>query len=266
MKLWVTTLCVVSSLVVAQDTPSLQPLTGAQGNNTNEDEALRFLQRYDSVASQLCSALMEASWRYNTNVTAHNRRVMVRGTTGTSGYCCFSDLFGGCSTARAAAVEVKEYVTRAVYVSLVCARAAGVCVCVRVLLVCVCARAAGVCVCARAAGVCVCVYVLLVCVCARAAGVCARARAADVCVRARAAGVCVCVCACTCTCCWCVCVCVHVLLVCVCVHVLLVCVCARAAGVCVCVCARAAGHTSLKWSRFKKFEVAWGWSGRSKEN
>ncbi|KAF2344807.1 Peptidase M2 peptidyl-dipeptidase A, partial [Trinorchestia longiramus] len=169
MKLWVTTLCVVSSLVVAQDTPSLQPLAGAQGNNTNEDEALRFLQRYDSVASQLCSALMEASWRYNTNVTAHNRRVMVRagycwyvrvllvrqGTAGTYGVrASFSDLFGGCSTARAAAVEVKEYVTRAVFVSLVCARAAGVCVCVcvrvHVLLVCVCTCCW-----------CVCVHVLL---------------------------------------------------------------------------------------------------------
>ncbi|XP_018013811.1 angiotensin-converting enzyme-like protein Ace3 [Hyalella azteca] len=55
----------------------LRQLTGVSGHKTDENEAIRFLQRYDVTASHMCNAFMEASWRYNTNVTEYNRRVMV---------------------------------------------------------------------------------------------------------------------------------------------------------------------------------------------
>lgn len=52
-----------------------------QGSNPNEAEGLQFLQRYDDAASFLCNLFMEASWLYNTNVTEHNKRNMVRDTS-----------------------------------------------------------------------------------------------------------------------------------------------------------------------------------------
>ncbi|XP_042865638.1 angiotensin-converting enzyme-like [Penaeus japonicus] len=50
---------------------------GVEGTNTNEAQAINFLRQYDSEASAMCNLFMEASWDFNTNVTAFNRRRML---------------------------------------------------------------------------------------------------------------------------------------------------------------------------------------------
>ncbi|XP_050739110.1 angiotensin-converting enzyme-like isoform X1 [Eriocheir sinensis] len=50
---------------------------GIEGTNTNENEAINFLLRYDGEASDMCNRFMEASWNFNTNVTDANRQKML---------------------------------------------------------------------------------------------------------------------------------------------------------------------------------------------
>lgn len=43
----------------------------------DEEQAKEFLSEYNSTAEVVWNAYTEASWDYNTNITDHNREVMV---------------------------------------------------------------------------------------------------------------------------------------------------------------------------------------------
>lgn len=46
--------------------------------NANERQAEDLLSEYNSTAEQVWNDYTEASWAYNTNITDHNNKVMVR--------------------------------------------------------------------------------------------------------------------------------------------------------------------------------------------
>ena len=48
-----------------------------QGNNTDEAEALKFLEAYDREASAMCTNVMNSQWVFNTNVTEASKQFMV---------------------------------------------------------------------------------------------------------------------------------------------------------------------------------------------
>ncbi|KAF8795126.1 Angiotensin-converting enzyme-like protein [Argiope bruennichi] len=47
------------------------------GNNKNVDEALQFLRTHDQMASQIANLATIASWNYQSNLTEHNKKVML---------------------------------------------------------------------------------------------------------------------------------------------------------------------------------------------
>lgn len=46
--------------------------------NTDELDAKKFLDEYNSTAEVVWNAYTEASWAYNTNISEHNKNIMVR--------------------------------------------------------------------------------------------------------------------------------------------------------------------------------------------
>jgi len=48
-----------------------------QGNNTDEAEALKFLEAYDREASAMCTNVMNSQWVFNTNVTEASKQFMM---------------------------------------------------------------------------------------------------------------------------------------------------------------------------------------------
>ncbi|XP_043911144.1 angiotensin-converting enzyme [Protopterus annectens] len=45
--------------------------------NTDEEEAKAFIAKYNSTAEEVWNAYAEASWTYNTNITDHNKQIML---------------------------------------------------------------------------------------------------------------------------------------------------------------------------------------------
>jgi hypothetical protein len=52
-------------------------MAAIQGNNTDEVEALKFLEAYDREASAMCTNVMNSQWEFNTNVTEATKQNMV---------------------------------------------------------------------------------------------------------------------------------------------------------------------------------------------
>ncbi|GBO31076.1 hypothetical protein AVEN_207561-1, partial [Araneus ventricosus] len=47
------------------------------GSNTNVDEAVQFLRNHDRLASQMANKATIASWNYQSNLTEHNKKIML---------------------------------------------------------------------------------------------------------------------------------------------------------------------------------------------